>query len=254
MINPEIEIGPLTFHIYGLIIGISILCGWYIAKKRAHIYKINQKEFEDPILLVPLVLSILGARIYHIADYWQVYSKDLLSIFKVSSGGLGIWGALIGTFIGFMIVSKVKKIKLLTILDMISPPMILSQAIGRIGNFVNQEGFGAPTGLPWGVFIEERFRPQEFKNYSFFHPTFFYEAILDMVVFALLVAISKKSKKRGQTFGSYLILYGLSRFIIEFFRIDTWTVGEMKIAHLLSIIAVAYGIFLIYSTRRLDSH
>ena len=252
MIQRSIDIGPFTIHFYGLIIAIAIFSGWLLAKKRASAYKIPQTLFDDSILLVPLILGIIGARLYHVADYWHLYRQDLLSILKISSGGLGIWGSLAGIFIGFWIVSKVKRINLLSFLDLASPSLILGQALGRIGNFINQEGFGPPTTAKWGVFISPENRPTEFINSTHFHPTFFYEATLDGLFFVILLYMSKRLKVRGQLFASYLILYATGRFIAEFWRIDTWTIGVIKVAHLLSVCTMIIGItifFLISKTK-----
>src|SRR3990167_5060024 len=110
MLPRTIEIGPIAIHLYGLIIATAIYIGWYLAKKRAHFYKIPGKIFDDPILLLPLTLSIIGARFYHVIDFWATYKEDPLSILYIANGGLGIWGALLGLFLGFAIVTKAKKI------------------------------------------------------------------------------------------------------------------------------------------------
>src|SRR3989344_4877790 len=199
MIN-QIHIGPLTVHLYGLIIAISIYLGYILAKNRAQFYQIPKKIFDDPILVLPLALAIIGARIYHVLDYWGIYENNLPSIFYLSRGGLGIWGALIGAFAGFVIVAKVKKLSLLTVLDLAAPSVILGQALGRIGNFVNQEGFGPPTDKPWGIYIDPVNRPVQFAQSSQFHPTFFYEAFIDAVIFILLLKFAQKTKIRGQIF------------------------------------------------------
>ncbi len=246
MISSQINIGPITFHLYGFIIAIAIFLGWSLAKKRAKIYNIPVAIFEDPILLVPLALSIIGARIYHVVDYWRVYKTDPLSIIYIFNGGLGIWGALIGAFIGFFVISKLKKISLLSILDLAAPSFLLAQAFGRIGNYINQEGFGPPSNLPWSVFINKSNRPDQFKEYSYFHPTFFYEAIIDFIFFLIILLISKKTKKPGQTFSIYLILYSTGRVVAEYFRIDTWQIGTFKVAYVLSIATLSLGLLLFF--------
>ena len=136
MIPREILLGPITIHLYGLIIAIAIFLGWFLAKKRAHLYKIPQTIFDDPILLIPLVLAIIGARIYHVLDFWDYYSNNLNQILAITNGGLGIWGALIGVFLGFYLVAKVKKLDFLKILDLAAPSLLVGQALGRIGNFI----------------------------------------------------------------------------------------------------------------------
>lgn len=251
MLPPGIDIGPFTIHLYGFIIALSIYAGYALAKKRAYLYKIPKSLFDEPLLILPLFLSIAGARLYHVLDYWSVYSQNLISIFFVQNGGLGIWGALGGVVLGFYIFAKIRKLNFLTVLDLLAPSLLLGQAIGRIGNYINQEGFGPPTNLPWGVHIRPENRPLQYLNQSHFHPTFFYEAILDLIFFVVLLYLAKKLKIRGQVFALYLILYSLGRFIIEFWRIDTATVGQIKIAHVLSIAAFILGAILFLKTIKL---
>lgn len=252
MLPRSVEIGPLTIHLYGVIIAIAIFVGWYIAKKRAAIYKIPRSLFDDPILLLPLVLALIGARAYHVADYWDYYIASPLSIINIMAGGLGIWGSLIGIFLGFWLVAKVKSINFLRLLDLASPSLLLGQAIGRIGNWINQEAFGPPTNLPWGVFISPENRPPQFRFSTHFQPTFFYEAIIDAIFFAILIFLSKRSVVSGQLsvvkgriFAFYLILYATGRFVVEFWRIDTATIGTFKVAHLMSLAAFLFGIWLL---------
>src|SRR3989344_1066842 len=200
MIVAQIKIGFLTIHLYGLIIAVSIYAGYLLAKRRFSAYRIPRKIFDDPILLLPLVLAIVGARLYHVLDYWLVYSQRPIEIFYITSGGLGIWGAIAGAVLGFWFVAKVRNLNFLSTLDLASPSLLLGQAIGRIGNYVNQEGFGPPTSLPWGVYINPDRRPAIYSQYNFFHPTFFYEAFIDLIFFVLILSLASRLKKRGQAF------------------------------------------------------
>ena len=242
----EVDFGPLTIHFYGLVIAIAIFIGWFLARKRAYLYKIPQKIFDDPILIIPLVLAIIGARFYHVLDYWDYYSNNPNQIHAIWNGGLGIWGALVGIFIGFFIVVKLKKLNVLDVLDVASPSILLGQALGRFANFINQEGFGPPTEKPWGIFIDQLHRPAEFINSTHFHPTFFYEAIINFIFFIILLIISQRLK-RGQVFSLYLVFYASGRFIVEFWRIDTWIIGSVKVAQVLAILAFLLGIWLFVS-------
>src|SRR3990167_11185886 len=243
MLPRSIDLGPVSIHLYGLIIAIAVYAGWHLAKKRAHSYKIPTKIFNDPILLIPLVLSIIGARVYHVADNWQIYNTDPVTILYIANGGLGIWGAILGLFLGFAIVARVRKINLLSTLDLAAPSILLGQAIGRFANYFNQEGFGPPTDMPWGVFIEKQYRPQEFIASTHFHPTFFYESLLNFIFFIILLKISTRLKIKGQVFSLYLIFYSTTRFIVEFWRIDTATIGAVKIAHIIAIAVFLIGVW-----------
>lgn len=258
MLPRTINIGPLTIHLYGVIIATAIYLGWLLAKKRAAVYQIPQKLFDDPILIAPLVLAIAGARVYHVLDFWDFYSQNPGQILAIQNGGLGIFGGLIGVFLGFWLIAKIKNLSFLAILDLASPSILLGQAIGRIGNFINQEAFGPPTNLPWGIYISPENRPEQFINFTHFHPTFFYEAALDLIFFLMLLYLSRPSTVnrqpstvgRGQLFALYLLFYSTGRFISEFWRIDTWMVDGFKVAHILSVIVFFFGLWLL---RRLDT-
>ncbi len=245
MIPKIIEIGPFTLHLYGLLIALGILAGWYVAKKRAHAYKIDPKIFDSWSLTIPLFLGLMGARLYHVLDYWPAYMGDPAKIIQIQNGGLGIWGALAGALLGLFLVGRIEKINLLSVLDLAAPSMALGQAIGRVGNWINQEGFGPPTNLPWKVYIDPQNRPEQYINSMYFHPSFLYESILNLSAFALLLYISKKTKKPGQIFASYLILYGVIRLALEFYRIDTWQIGEVKVAQIIALVSISAGIGLL---------
>ena len=249
MISPQISIGPLTFHAYGFVIAISIYLGWHLAKKRAATFKLRQL-LDDPILIAPLIFGIVGARFYHVLDLWGYYSQNPDKIMAISNGGLGIWGGLAGIFVGFWLVAKIKNINFLSLLDLMAPSLLLAQAIGRIGNFINQEGFGPPTNLPWGVYIEPQNRPIQYLAFDRFHPTFFYEAILDLIFFFILLKFGQKSNVKGQLFALYLIFYSTARFTAEFARLDTATFGSIRVAHLLSVATFALGLWLFIKLKR----
>lgn len=245
-----VNFGPFTIHLYGLVIAIAIYIGWLLAKKRAYLYKIPEKIFDDPVLIIPLFFGIVGARLYHVIDYWSTYSQDLISILFINRGGLGIWGGLAGSLIGFLIVARIKKLDVFSLLDLTAPSLLLGQAIGRFANYINQEGFGPPTNLRWAVYIEPLNRPLQFSNSTHFHPTFFYEAFIDLVFFFLILFFAKRLKIKGQIFALYLIFYSLGRFIVEFWRIDTATIGQLKVAHLISIGAFILGFWLFFRKTR----
>lgn len=243
MIPNSFSLGPLTVHMYGLIIALAVTLGWRLAKKRAAIYKIPENIFDDFIIITPLIFGIIGARTYHIIDKWSYYSQYPQEIILVNNGGLGVWGGIAGMILGIWFIAKIKKINPLSFLDLLSPSIILGQAIGRIGNFINQEGFGPPTNLPWGVYIDPAHRPQQFMFSTHFHPTFFYEAVLNLVAFFILLKLSAKIAKPGQIFALYLILYSLIRLLVEFWRIDTARIGDLQTAHLISIAGLVIGLY-----------
>lgn len=249
MIPKSIYLGPLNIHIYGLLIATAILVAWYVAIKRAYLYKIARQKLESVVLLIPLVLGVVGGRAYHVIDKWSFYSSNLAQTVRLDQGGLGIWGAIAGIFLGFYLVARLQKISFRNLLDLAAPSLLLAQGIGRIGNYVNQEGFGPPTNLPWGVYIDLQNRPAQYIASRYFHPTFFYEMWLDLIFAALLIYLAPKFKKPGQIVGLYLISYGLIRFFVEFFRIDTWTIDNFHVAYVFAALSIVAGCLLVLKTK-----
>jgi phosphatidylglycerol:prolipoprotein diacylglycerol transferase len=250
-IPKSIHVGFLNIHLYGVVIASAILLAWWLAVKRAHLYNIPRQKFESVSLLIPLVLGIVGGRLYHVIDKWGYYTLNPAQIIRVDQGGLGIWGALLGIFLGFYIFARIQKINLLSLLDLIAPSLLLAQGIGRIGNYINQEGFGPPTNLPWGVYIDLQNRPAQFILSKHFHPTFFYEMWLDFIFAAVLIYLAPKFKKPGQLVGLYLISYGAIRFFVEFFRIDTWRIDNFHVALFFSVLSILIGCFLLFGVKKI---
>lgn len=232
-------------HFYGITIALAILASFLLAKKRAKLFKIPSEEVENIyLLLIPFCL--FGARIYHIFHQWQYYSSNPKEIIVVWQGGLGIYGAIIGGIIALFIYSKVKGLSFLTIFDFLSPSIALTQAIGRLANFFNQEVFGPPTNLSWKVYISLENRPFFWQQYSYFHPLFLYESLFMLFGCLLLLFLGSKFPKReGLISGAYFILYGSVRFLTEFGRFDTWQISGFKLAQILSIFSVIGGTYLI---------
>lgn len=197
-------------HLYGLIIGIAIIVGInYFSRNQ----KVISKTKENFFIYSLLFFSIIGARLYHVIDYWNYYSQNTNQIYATWNGGLGIYGALIGGILYIFFFSLFSRISFLKILDSITPILPLCQAIGRIGNFFNHE-----------------------------IPVWWLEASLNLILFFI---IKSEALKNYSSTALYLIGYGSIRFFIEFFRNDTWTINGVKIAQLISIISLVIGIILI---------
>lgn len=243
------KVGPFVIHLYGLIIAVSIMIGYFLARRRALIHSVPKRFFESPWLILPLIFGVLGGRIYHVLDKWQYYQSNPGAIVDISRGGLGIWGSLAGIALGLWILSKRGKIKFTNLLDLVCPSLILGQGLGRFGNYINQEGFGPPTNLPWAVPIDLRNRPEQYMAFERFHPTFFYEMALDLLVFVILLLFARRRGKSGQVFGLYLVLYGLSRLITEFYRIDTAVLMGVKVALIFSLAAIVGGMVILAKLR-----
>lgn len=209
---------------YGLIISIAIFVSIKVAEK------IIEKENEDVLWglsLWAIVIGIIGARLYHVLDYFDFYFKSPVKIFYIWDGGLGILGAILGGAVGISVYLKIKGKKILPWLDLISVVMPLGQSIGRWGNFFNKEIFGKPTNLPWGIYISPEKRPLMFFQNEKFHPLFIYESILNLILFIILYKTYRKSRnklKSGFFTSLYLIGYSVIRFALEFLRIDPWAI------------------------------
>ncbi len=185
-----------------------------------------------------LVSGIIGARLWHVltpsesmgvgADY---YFSHPIEIFNIRQGGLGIPGAVIGGFIALLVYSKKKGLDFFTWTDIIAPGLALAQAIGRWGNFFNQELYGPPSNLPWAIFIDPAHRLRGYEEFSHFHPMFLYESLWNMCNFFLLIYISRKLKSKlisGDIFSIYLVVYPIGRFLLEFIRLDASYVGGVN--------------------------
>lgn len=223
--NIAISCEYFTIYWYGIILAIAFIVGLFtvvtIAKKEYKDEKIVNNVFE--IAFWVLLCGILGARLYYVILCANYYSSHLLEIFMIQNGGLSIQGGLIGGILGGLIYCKKHKLSFLQYADLYAFGLPVAQAIGRWGNFFNSEAFGLPTTLPWGVFIPQQNRPYAYEFSEFFHPTFLYESLWNILVFLILYFIIRKDffNKKGIIFFSYLFLYSLGRMYIETIRIDS---------------------------------
>ena len=206
-----------------------------------------------------LVFGLLGARLYHVLHRLDYFLGQPLQIFAFWQGGLGIWGAIFGGFLGFSL--STKKIgraesgrstkspvstskSALAYLDVFAVCAPLAQAIGRWGNYFNKELFGYPTNLSWGIYIPPQLRPEQFKYYDTFHPLFLYEVVFNLILFGFLFAVYSRKNQKKNAFapGSfaliYLFGYSLIRFILEFLRPGSWVLFNFPIASLISLLAM----------------
>jgi len=247
-----LDVGPITIYWYGIILALAFLAGLAITIKTAKKQGINSDIIINFAIFL-LVGAIIGARLYFVIFNWNFYKFHPLEIFMTWHGGLSIHGAIIGGFITGAIYSKIHNLPLLKYADIVSPGLILGQAIGRWGNFFNSEAFGSPTELPWKLYIPVENRPAEYVNYQYFHPTFLYESLWNFIVFSILFFFLRKKfeGKNGALFFSYLILYSSGRFIIEGIRIDSiYTVLGIPVAQLISIIFIILGILGLYFVKK----
>lgn len=230
---------PKTFQIfginiafYGMIIGIGVLAGVLMAAHMAKVTGQNPDSYWD-FAIYAVIFSIIGARIYYVVFAWDYYKDDLLGIFRLRNGGLAIYGAVIAAFITLFVYGRVKKCNPLLMGDTCMPGLILGQAIGRWGNFMNREVFGEyydglfsmqlPVAAVRARDISDNIAAHipEGANYINVHPTFLYESVWNLIIFGALLGFRKHKKFHGELCLLYLGGYGLGRFVIEGIRTDT---------------------------------
>lgn len=244
------KLGPLTFYWYGIIIAMGILVGFLAAVWQAKRRGENAEHILD-ILFYALPLSIVGARLYYVLFSWEQYKNNPWEALAIWHGGLAIHGAIIAAVLVVIVYARVHKLDFWHWADICAPSLVLGQAIGRWGNFVNQEAFGAPTNVPWAIPIDYRNRPLGYEQYDFFHPTFLYESLWNLAVFFILQILSTYQVKyrrlvQGGIVLSYFGLYSLGRFFVEGLRLDSLMLGPFRVAQLVSVVLVALSFGYLY--------
>jgi phosphatidylglycerol---prolipoprotein diacylglyceryl transferase len=237
-----IQLGPLTLRWYGLLIAIAVLVGAWLSERLAKRRQINP-ELMGGLTLWLILGAIPAARLYYVLFQWNYYSLHPDQIFAIWRGGIAIHGAILGGTLAALIFSRLKQCSFWRLADVVAPSLILGQAIGRWGNFFNSEAFGSPTDLPWKLLIPEDRRPDGSGSIAYYHPTFLYESLWNLMVFGLLMTLFLRfpKLKRGTIFLVYAIAYSCGRFWIEGLRTDSLMLGPLKIAQVISLIGIALG-------------
>lgn len=241
-----LEIGPLTIYWYGLIIGTGAMLGLYFATKEAVRRGLPKETFLD-VVLYAIPIAIISARLYYVIFSWEYYAQNPGKIFAIWEGGLAIHGGLIGALITGYVFAKIRGLSFWQLADIAAPSIILGQAIGRWGNFMNQEAHG---GEVTRAFLENLNLPtfiidQMYINGTYYHPTFLYESLWNFAGFAILLSLRKVNLKRGEIFLSYVIWYSVGRFFIEGMRTDSLMLTEsLRVAQFISIVLIAGALFL----------
>ncbi|MFL0752763.1 MAG: prolipoprotein diacylglyceryl transferase [Prochlorococcus sp.] len=259
--GPELfQHGPFALRWYGLLIAIAVLIGLNLSSQLARQRSLEQGLISD-LLPILILAALIGARIYYVAFEWRIYSNDWWGILAIWNGGIAIHGALIAGTLAVVLFCRWRHQSFWDVLDVLVPSVALGQAIGRWGNFFNSEAFGVPTDLPWKLFIPYEVngvlrRPEGFMNEQYFHPTFLYESLWNLVVFSLLIVLFYRGSKglmklpSGALSCIYLIAYSFGRFWIEGLRTDPLCLGALppaceggvRIAQLMSMAMLAIGV------------
>lgn len=243
---------PIAFNIlgidirwYGILISFGMIIGIIFASYSCKKKGISYDMMMD-IVLIALPSAIVGARLYYVLFNLGDYSKSPMEIFNIREGGLAIHGGIIFAVTATYIYTKKKKINFIRYADAAAPSIIIGQAIGRWGNFFNQEAHGGEVSYEFIKRFPEFIQKGMHIGGSYYHPTFLYESIWNFIVFAILVLILKRTKKQGSVFFAYIGLYSIGRFIIEGLRTDSLMLGPLRIAQLVSLTGVVIWFIYIY--------
>jgi phosphatidylglycerol:prolipoprotein diacylglycerol transferase len=251
LIDPvALRLGPLTIHWYGILMGTAFALGTLLA------YRQTKKEGYDPEHIMNLLMfivpaAIIGARAYYVLFELHRYTDNFWKVFAVWEGGLAIHGGLIGgTLAGVWYVRK-NHLPVLKMADIIAPSVIIGQAIGRWGNFINQEAHGGPVSEAFISKFPEFIQKQMFIQGQYVHPTFLYESVWNIFVFFILIISRTKKKFDGQIALMYLVLYSVGRFFIEGLRTDSLMIGPLRTAQLISLVLIVVSVIgMVYLSRR----
>ena len=231
------DIGPVHIQFYGMIIALGLMLAVFYGLRRSKQFGLLQDDILDGVLCVT-PFAIICARIYYCIFSWSDYAANPISVLYIWEGGLAIYGGVLGAALGVVVFCRVKKIRLATVLDIVSLGFLIGQAIGRWGNFFNREAFGAVTDsfLRMGLFNVKT------NVYEYFHPTFLYESLWNAAGFVLLHFLSKRRRYDGQIALCYVAWYGLGRTFIEGLRVDSLYLGFFRISQLLAAVTCAAAV------------
>ena len=249
----------LPIYCYGITMAIAALSGFYVS------YLIAKKYYKDVIdadvlfnlASVVIIVGIVFARLYYCLVNHAYYAENLNEILNIRQGGLSIHGGIFGGFISGVIYCKYSRLPILKMADIVAYGLILAQAIGRWGNFFNSEAYGLPTNGFNKVFIPEANRIAGYEGFKYFHPTFLYESILNLLIFLILFFVVRKFRAKfdGLIFAYYLILYSIVRFYIEGLRLDNIvSIAHLHIAQVVSLIIIVFAsVFIVYKSFKTKS-
>ncbi|WP_456698156.1 prolipoprotein diacylglyceryl transferase [Aeromicrobium sp. P5_D10] len=247
------HLGPLPLRAYALGIIIGALVAIWVGERRFQA-RGGRAGLIGDVAIWAIPFGIVGARIYHVVTDPELYfgdGKNFTDVFLIWKGGLGIWGAIAGGALGAYIACRRYGVSFSSVADALAPGLLIAQAIGRLGNYFNQELFGRPTDLPWGLEIARENRPLGYQQFETFHPTFLYELLWNLAAAALIIAIDRRVKLTGgRAFALYAMLYTLGRGWIEALRIDTANhIGPFRLNVWTSIIVFTLALIYFVATR-----
>lgn len=247
-----ISLGPIDVHWYGVIIGCGLALALWLAVREGEKRGLSKEVFPD-LLIWAIPIAIISARIYYVIFEWDYYANHIGEAFKIWNGGIAIHGALIGSVLTTYFFSKSKGLSFWQLADIAAPSIILGQAIGRWGNFMNQEAHGGEVTRSFleNLHLPEFIINQMYINGVYYHPTFLYESLWNIVGFGLLVLLRRANLRRGEMFLSYVIWYSIGRFFVEGMRTDSLMLTEsLRMAQMISIALVVGALIVLFLRRK----
>jgi prolipoprotein diacylglyceryl transferase len=250
-----LELGPLKLNAYGAMIALGVVAAVWLSGRRLEKRGAGTREDMSSIALWGVPAGVIGGRLYHVVTDWQLFSGHPERIMQIWKGGLGIWG---GIFLGVVVgiwEGRRRGISTAVLLTCVAPALPLAQSIGRWGNWFNQELFGKPTTLPWGLEVSAFHTKQAgYPVGTLFHPTFLYESLACLALCGLLLLVDKAEKRPGYLFLYYTAGYTLFRFFIEGLRIDpAHSAGGLRLNQWVSIVVFAVSVSILVLPRRAKS-
>jgi prolipoprotein diacylglyceryl transferase len=245
------HLGPLAPRWYGILLAVGILIAILITRRQLAL-RGRDPSVAGEVAVWAVPFGVVGARLYHVVTDWSAFSGHLENIPLIQQGGLGIYGAILGGALGAAVGARRYGVPLLVILDCAAPGTALAQALGRFGNYANQELFGGPTSLPWGLEIDRDHRPPEYLNDATFQPTFLYESLWNLIVLAILLRVARRwrSQAAGYVLALYLALYSLGRFFVEGLRVDpAHELGPLRLNQVVAAVVFALALVALWRLR-----
>nr|WP_091614259.1 prolipoprotein diacylglyceryl transferase [Marinococcus luteus] len=246
------EVGSVPIYWYGILIGLGALLGYILASYEAKKRGLPEDIFAD-LLIFAIPISIICARLYYVIFEWDYYAQNPGSILAVWEGGLAIHGGLIGAVLTGIVFSKIKRVSFWKLADIAAPSIILGQAIGRWGNFINQEAHGGEVSRSFleGLQLPEFIINQMYIEGAYYNPTFLYESLWNIAGFLLLLGLRRVNLRRGELFLTYVIWYSFGRFFIEGMRTDSLMLFDtIRVAQLISVLLIVAAVSLILYRRQ----
>lgn len=248
----EFEVNRIAFSIfgvdvyaYGFLIGIGLLLAFIYGAYESKKTDLSQDDLLN-MILIALPSAIIGARLYYVVFQWESYKNDLISIFNLRQGGLAVYGGIIGAAIAIFFYCRKKKINIGKPLDILGIGLLIGQAIGRWGNFVNGEAFGSETNLPWAMTVVHKGNTIA----QMVHPTFLYESLWNVAGLIIISATRRKKAFEGEIFCRYMMWYGIGRAMIEGLRVDSLYLGVFRVSQILSVCLVVAAIGIVVCKRK----